>query len=242
MNQESDNQGQVGGESHTEQRTVVSPEGTDTENGTALLRTLAAIVDASQHKKYLLYVEAGTYDLSGRTLQMKQHVDIEGAGELTTLITSSATSFDFTKATVLGADNAELRFLSVRNGGVALPDGNSHVAVLNLAGSPRLTHVTALATGNDTVNIGVLNASGSPTLTNVTATASGDATNIGVRNFASSPTIKQSTLSGSDNSLFHETGSAKVALSQLVGRVTREGGTLQCFNNYDENLGAVTCP
>jgi hypothetical protein len=246
MNQESGKQASVGGQTLTEQRTVVSPMGTDTENGTALLRALAAIVDASQHKKHLLYVEAGTYDLSGGTLQMKQHVDIEGAGELTTLITSSATSFEFTKATVLGADNAELRFLSVRNGGVAPPDGNSHVAILNLTGSPRLTHVTALATGNDTVNIGVLNASGSPIMTNVTATASGDATNIGVQNSSPSPTdgptIKQSTLIGSHNSLLHEGGTAKVALSQLVGPITRAGGTLQCFNNYNDILGAVTCP
>ena len=56
------------------------------------------------------------------------------------------------------------------------------------------------------------------------------------------PTINQSTLTGSDNSLLHEGGSAKVALTQLVGPITREGDTLLCFNNYDDNLGAVTCP
>jgi hypothetical protein len=243
MNQERGKQAHVGGETPTEQRTVVSPGGTDTENGTALLRALAAIVDASQHKKYLLYVEAGTYDLCGGTLQMQQHVDIEGAGELSTLITSSATSFEFTKATLRGANNAELRFLTVRNAGIAGPDGNSHVAILNIGASPRLTHVTALATGDQSINIGVLNVSGSPAMTDVTVTASGDADadNVGVRNVFSSPTIKQSTLNGSDNSLLHESGSAKVALTQLVGPITRTGGTLQCFDNYDDNLNAVTC-
>jgi hypothetical protein len=244
MNQERGKQGYVGEEAPIDKRrVVVSPVGTDTENGTALINALAAIVDASQTKKYLLYIEPGTYDLGSATLRMKQHVDIEGAGELKTLITSSATSFDFSKPTLLGADDAELRFLTVRNTGTEGPAGSTHVAILNLAASPRLTHVTALATANQSVNVGVLNATASPTMTDVSATASGDATNIGVRNFSSSPIIKQSTLSGSTNSLFHERGTAKVALTQLVGPVaTEEGGTLQCFSNYDDNLRAVTCP
>ena len=164
-----------------------------------------------------------------------------GAGELNTLIYSSATSFDFSKATLQGADDAELRFLTVRNAGIAGPEGNSHVAILNLGASPHLTHVTALATGNQSINIGVLNVSGSPTMTDVTVTASGDADNFAVRNSDSSPTIKQSTLDGSDASLLHESGTAKVALSQLVGPITGAGGTLQCFNNYDDNLDPVTC-
>jgi hypothetical protein len=33
-----------------------------------------------------------------------------------------------------------------------------------------------------------------------------------------------------------------VALSQLVGGVTILTGTLQCFNNYDQNMAPVTCP
>jgi hypothetical protein len=68
----------------------------------------------------------------------------------------------------------------------------------------------------------------------------------GVYNNDSSPTIKQSTLIGSTNSL-NQTfdGTAKVADTQLVGPVSNDsatGAALQCFNNYDENLAAVTCP
>jgi hypothetical protein len=49
MNQERGRQGYVGEEATMMRRTVVvSPVGTDTENGTALINTLAAISDASQ--------------------------------------------------------------------------------------------------------------------------------------------------------------------------------------------------
>jgi len=227
---------------------VVSPVGTDTQNGTALLNALSGIADASQTKKYLLYIEPGTYNLGSSTLQMKEHVDIQGSGEGTTLITSSTSAIQDTcaKGTVLGANNSELRFLTVRNTGTATAS-SCVVAILDVGASPRLTHVTALATASQSINIAVFNAaSSSPTMTDVTATASGDASNIGVRNGFSSPTIKQSTLSGSFSSLLQESNSAndtaKVALTQLVGPVTREGGTLQCFNNYNDNLGAVSCP
>lgn len=61
-------------------------------------------------------------------------------------------------------------------------------------------------------------------------------------NVAAQPTIKQSKVSGSTYSLYQESGSTvKVALSQLVGPVGVVSGTLQCFNNYDENLQPVTC-
>jgi hypothetical protein len=82
-----------------------------------------------------------------------------------------------------------------------------------------------------------------PTMTDVTATASGGTSaNYGVWNqTGSSPTIRQSKLSGSTFSLAQtDGGSAKVALSQLVGGVG--GGPVQCFNNYNENMAAVSCP
>ena len=82
-------------------------------------------------------------------------------------------------------------------------------------------------------------------MTDVTVTASGGNIGFGVINDGgSSATISQSKLSGSDRTLFQaSTGTAKVALTQLEGPVSRvENGTLQCFNNFDQNLAAVTCP
>jgi hypothetical protein len=244
MNQEHGKQGYGDEEASMNRRTVVvSPVGTDPENGTALLNALAAIADASQSKKYLLYLEPGTYDLGSATLRMKEHVDIEGAGELSTLITSSTASFNVPSATVLGANNAELRFLTVRNTGTGAL-GSWSAAILNIGASPRLTHVTAEVIAIRSVNIGVFNVSSNPTMTDVSATASGEATNIGMQNFLCSPTIKQSKLSGSNNSLLHtHGGTANVALTQIVGPITTsKGGAVRCFNNYDDNLGAVTCP
>jgi hypothetical protein len=224
---------------------VVSPVGNDTQqNGQALLDALSGITDASATKEYLLYTEAGTYDLGNGSLQMKQHVDIQGAGELKTIITSSVSaSWGTGTGTLVGADNAELRFLTVRNTGT----GDFNTAIANDSASPRLTHVTAEAAGMGALqNNGVFNLnSSSPTMTDITATASGgaDGFNVGVLNSNSSPIIRQSKLSGTDYSLYHfGGGTAKVALTQLVGFVPKvSGSTLQCFTNYDANMAAVSC-
>ncbi len=95
------------------------------------------------------------------------------------------------------------------------------------------------------LHIGVLNRSSNPTMTNVTATASsgGSGDYYGVMNVASSPTIRHSKLTGSTRSLYQGSGTAKVALTQLVGLISKDpSGTLQCFDNYNDSLGAVTCP
>jgi hypothetical protein len=117
---------------------------TDVQNGTALLNALSSITDVSATKRYLLYIEPGTYDLDGNSLAMEQYVDIQGAGELSTLITSSS-STSCQEGTVKGASNAELRFLTVRNIG----SGECTAAISNTNASPCLTHVTATAAGGN---------------------------------------------------------------------------------------------
>ncbi len=256
---------------------VVSPVGTDTENGTALLNALSGITDASPIKPYLLYIEAGTYSIGGATLLMKPSVDIQGAGELRTFIVGSRsdTYCNINAATVAahgmsGAENVELRHLTVRNTGT----GSCSTAIANVGASPHLTQVTAEATGrwgDDhigvfnqgsgtspimtnvtatasgwTLNYGVVNSErSSPTMTNVTATAAGGTKNYGVSNNSSSSTITHSRLSGANGSLVAQTGTsiAKVALTQLVGPIVRSPFTsddVWCFNNYDEDLQPFT--
>lgn len=149
--------------------------GTDAQNGQALLDALSSITDASAAKRFLLYVEPGTYDLGTGSLQMKQHVDIQGGGELGTLVTSGVTGVtsdgNCAAGKVNGANNAELRFLTVRNTAA----GSCGVAILNVAAAPTLTHVTAEATGaGRSTNVGVNNlASSNPAMTDVTVRASG---------------------------------------------------------------------
>jgi hypothetical protein len=252
-----------------ERTVVVSPVGTDTENGTALLDAISSITDASASKPYLIHIEPATYDLGDRSLSMKQWVDVEGSGELNTVITSGVDGglCGNHLGTVNGADNAEMRFLTVRNTGPFCS-----TTISNNSASPRLTHLTAETTGESapgslravvfnasnssptmtnvtatasggSFSYGVFNSNSNPTMTDVTATASGGSSaNYGVWNQNnSSPTIRQSELSGTTDALAQtDGGSSKVALSQLVGGVG--GGPVQCFNNYNENMAAVTCP
>jgi hypothetical protein len=76
-----------------------------------------------------------------------------------------------------------------------------------------------------------------------------------VYSFLSTPTIKQSKLTGSGGGPSASSNRAlsvqtppvtptttRVALSQLVGGVfAPSANSLQCFNNYNENLAAVAC-
>lgn len=123
------------------QRTiVVSPVGAPDQNGAALIAALDGIVDAAQTNPYLLKIEPGVYDLASEALLMREFVDIEGSGELVTTITSSGQS-GLTNATIVGAGNAELRFLTIENVG-----GNGVATSLYSNGSaPQLNRVTLRA-------------------------------------------------------------------------------------------------
>jgi hypothetical protein len=141
---------------------------------TSIQSALNSITDASDTNRYLVKVMPGVYT---EQVTMKQYVNIEGSGELTTKITYTG-SGSYSTGTVIGASNAELRFLTVENTG-----GMTYATdIYNNNASPRLTHVTATATGG-TNNLGVLNDySSSPVMTNVTATATGGINNYGVYN------------------------------------------------------------
>jgi hypothetical protein len=98
---------------------IVSPvgDGSDQQaNGAALLSALSNITNASRTNPYLLKIEPGIYDVVTTSLAMKPYVDIEGSGILVTEIKSSG-FYTLSKATVMGADDAELRFLTVTSDG-----------------------------------------------------------------------------------------------------------------------------
>ena len=97
-------------------RTVlVSPKNTETESGTALLTALSGITDASAANPYLIIIEPGVYNIGSSGLQMKSYVDIQGSGENVTKITGTISSN--TAGVVMGANNVEIRFLTVENTG-----------------------------------------------------------------------------------------------------------------------------
>ncbi len=176
---------------------VVSPVGTATENGAALLNALTGITGASVNNPYLLKIEPGVYDLGTSSLQMKEGVDVEGSGEKTTTITASGYA-TYTLGTVMGASNTELRFLSVTNtGGVTNPYA---IAIYyGSAVSAKITHVTASASMGPS-NIAIRNKDSSPIMTNVTVLAGGLLcdVSIGVWNDNSAPTMTDVYIYASD--------------------------------------------
>ena len=80
---------------------------------TSIQAALDSITDASDTNRYLVWVAPGVYN---ERVTMKPYVDIEGAGEQVTRITYGGSSNPDT-GTVVGANDAELRFLTVENTG-----------------------------------------------------------------------------------------------------------------------------
>jgi hypothetical protein len=151
---------------------IVSPGANPTASGTTLMNAINGITTNSSTNPYLIKIEPGIYDLGSTPLTMKPYVDIEGSGEGVTMITGSGSANQ--AGTVNGANNAELRFLTVQNTGTTAT--NFAIAIYNSGASPRLVHVTAQAVGTGLINpwfIGIWNVSSSaPTMTHVTALGS----------------------------------------------------------------------
>ena len=200
---------------------------------------LAGITDNTASNRYVIYVGPGTY---AEQVTMKQYVDIQGAGELATTITGVGNSSSQT-GTVLGASNAEMRFLTVENTG-----GNLYaIAIFNNAAAPRLSHLAASAFGGGNLSAGVLNnASSSPTMNDVTASATGSTAgtvNAGVYNSDSSPTISNSRISASGGSInwgIRNSGSAPGSYTVLVNhsRIVAATSTIANDNLFTTRIGA----
>jgi hypothetical protein len=90
-------------------RTIrISPVGTDTANGLALLSALDSITDNSSSNPYLIKIEPGVYDVGSDRVEMKSYVDIEGSGRNVTIIKGSGVA-----GVVVGADSSDLRSLCI---------------------------------------------------------------------------------------------------------------------------------
>jgi hypothetical protein len=143
---------------------VVGGAASPLENGHALFAAHANITSSANHP-YLVKVEPGIYDLGNETLRMKPYVDIEGSGPGVTTIRSDVES-GF--GVVFGADNAELRDLSIRNTNTGVL-ATGFFAELT---APRLTNVTVEASGA-AVNQAIRLSGTSAVLDRVTANALG---------------------------------------------------------------------
>jgi hypothetical protein len=142
---------------------TVSPVGGDFST---VQGALDSITDAAEDNRYLVKVGPGVYF---EQVTMKPYVDIEGSGQdVTTVRWGAGGTHD---GAVLGADHAELRFLTVERNA-----GSIAIAMYNDATSPRLTHTTLRASGGAVMSLALVNANGAaPTLTHCRIEAMGDA-------------------------------------------------------------------
>lgn len=182
----------------------------------------------------LLKIMPGRYNIGAASLQMQAYIDIEGSGENTTLILGSVEG-NFT-GVVTGANNSEIRFLSIQNTG----GGEYANAIYNYMSSPKITNVTATASGGN-VTIGISNfVDSSPSMTNVTSTASGSFSNLGISNKVSSSPIMTNvaaTASGgtSNGGVYNESSSPK--MTNVTA--TASGGDTHNFGVYNFNATTI---
>lgn len=112
-------------------------------SGQRLVALLGEISGNGPSNPYLLRLEPGIFDLGTATLTLKPFVDVEGSGQGVTVIRSAGSG-----AVVAGADDAEVRFLTVQHTGGAA----SSIALDLSADATRLTHVHAVAGGANSLN------------------------------------------------------------------------------------------
>jgi hypothetical protein len=152
--------------------------GDHTASGTALLNALAGITNASSTKHYVLKLEPGIYDVGGTEVAMKDYVDIEGSGQLATIIRGTGNNdTDSLTAVVQGALSTELRDLQVQSTGSS--HLNSIAILIPEDADLRIVDVTAVATGA-TVNWAVRNRNGIAAIERSTLNAAGGSTAYGV--------------------------------------------------------------
>jgi hypothetical protein len=177
---------------------IVAVNGGDYNNpATAMSNYQSWCPNLSATNPCLLKIMPGVYNVGSSPVVMQPYIDIEGSGEKITKITGAiSASQPPTAGTVLGASNAEIRFLTVENIGPA----NETVAIMNSSASPSIIRVTAKASGGTFISIGVINNSSSPGMSNVTVLASGESETIGVFNKSSSPSMTNITVIASGGS------------------------------------------
>ena len=212
---------------HYQNLLVVAKSGGDY---TTITDALNSITDNSADNPYLIYVAPGVYT---EKVTMKLYIDIEGAGEKITKVTYTGSS-DPDTGTIIGADHAEIRFLSVENTGGA----TYAIAIYSYNTSSSFTHVTAAAWGG-IHNLCVMNQYSSSTMTNVTATASGGTNSYGVYNESSSPTMMNVNAHASGGSYSIGVGNNASSTAMTNVTATASGGT----NNYgvrNQNFSSST--
>lgn len=168
---------------------LVSPNGTSTQNGTALLNAVTAAAGSSPGPTngFLIKLEPGVYDLGNQSLVMPSYVDLEGSGQGITTVTSQVTPAPggSPTGTLKAASNSEVRFITLANPGTN-QIGSRAVQADQVDASSRFTYVTFSAPNG--IGLGI-SQGGTPTVTNSLIDAFA-----GVENNGSGATFKDTTI------------------------------------------------
>ncbi len=206
---------------------TVSPGATPTDSGTKLLNAMASITP-TQASPWLIRLEPGVYDLGSSYLALKPYINVEGSGELLTIISSSVEAANPpVSGTVVMTTSTEIRFVTVTNSSnspaVYVPDGATNVQIFR----------TGLTGGNNGYGLFSNASSGVVSVTNSTLTGGNDG--YGFYNDSSGAvTVTTSTITGGNIGLYNSfNGSVKVGASQLSGNFAPVNGTAQCAASYD---------
>jgi len=214
----------------------------------------------SASNRCLLKIMPGIYIVTPSSLQMQSYVDIEGSGENITVIAGSLSSAS--AGIVNGANNAEIRFLTVENTGT----GTDVNAIYNAGVSPDITEVTAVVSGGY-FGRGIYNLSSNAVMNNIKITVSGADWAFGMENSSSTLTIRNgiidvSGLTEGDGIYSYGTGSVEIMNSKvkgsdasistgartfvantiLDGMVGAPPSTITCAGAYNANYIEVVCP
>lgn len=248
-----------------QQVVVVAKSGGDF---TTIQGALDSITDASNTKRYLVWVAPGVYT---ERVTMKPYVDIEGANTSLTRISYGA-SATLNTGTVVAASNAELRSITVENSGgningvgiynastsyfylfkvyVTVSGAAYHYGVYNIgANNCVITYSAISATGEQgDLSYGIYNSNSSVTVQYSQVSALGGGGNYGIYNVGSSGSytviVRDSQVTASIGTLRNDTAyTLRVAVSQLAGGAV-SGSGITCAGVYDENYSfyPATCP
>ncbi|MBN1811191.1 MAG: hypothetical protein JXA14_05075 [Anaerolineae bacterium] len=123
--------------------------------------------------------------------------------------------------------------------------GSANNYGLDNSGGGNVTLRGGSFTGQDNVTRGIYNHDSGTVLNaeRITAVGQNGGTNHGLYNaLSATATADSSQLIGEQYGLYQSSGTVSLGVSQLYNGANRTGGTLTCFQVYDDTYSAYTCP
>lgn len=231
---------------------IVSPLGSASENGAALLSAIAEI-SPSVSEPYMLKIEPGVYDVGPNQIYNKEYLDIEGAGQALTRIKGTYPAVGARNGFFEVEGNSELRMLTVENYGGGASNYTGIQVFLGEA-NVRLSDITVLVNSGTQTHTGVEVFEDGTVLRNVTVTVKGGGGTVGLVLNSSDVVVDGANIRAVDGSYGNWgvvlTGSHRstimnaiieasgTASSENIGLDNRTGSSPGIFNSTIRAFGA----